>query len=606
MTFQHTILYNNKLNFSLDNTKVNMTTSGTILALESENEDYIQTFDTSTGFSITASLMEFSGSRLQQKDQRPSDAIFYHDFEQNDAAWNKGGTNTTLLVDGATISGGKLNIPTGGLAAYAKLDAGVVQINQVGTIRFPFTPDFTAPLVHEYNLCALDNFVNNNNLIYLSQRLDRSLIMGAYDSSGVFKIAEIAFGQPPAWTPGQTYILEFRLNFNTGVHSAYIDGSLVGTISNVNYAFTRSDTVTYLCIGSRYIRNGAQSSTYDYFSVYNDDAPSSYALPTLIYAETRSVAPKFQHGVLGTIIAANSFTTVESGGCGFSINVLPGTGTYGYFDGMDWVDSNGTYAQSTTQPVFDANLIDESVYGANSAQFAIHMPAGNTQHWIDTMTLNVLEQIGYFTTNPFIIELTEFVADQILSVSEVSTITGSDDIRNVLNIDGVNYWIDTGDSSLKVSTGYLESNTIAEINSNVALINVLIALGASIKLGKYLHSDDGTTTPTLISNIINYSFFGGSPASLPLCTVWGYTRDSAGVIAPNITVKATLKKAVEIGDSVILKGDSSVTSDANGYFEMDLPQTVSYLFSFINSSNAVLYKETASIPVATDKNYDDL
>jgi hypothetical protein len=250
MSLSQVINYNNPANFTYDNTKIEVLTSAKL------------------------------------KDQRPSDAIFFHDFNQNNANWNKGGANTTTLIGGATISAGKLNIPANlTLPTGATLPAGTVKLDQVGTIRFPITPSFGSPTVSMY-LFSLYNDVNNNSRLDVYQSLgDRRIRVQGYDSTGVLRCSGDFFGAPAAWTPGNTYELEFDFNFTSGTHRMFIDGTLLGTIT---YAYTRDDTLCKLYIGPRTVASSVDTMGIDYFSVFNTvqhtanyTAPSAAMFPAI-------------------------------------------------------------------------------------------------------------------------------------------------------------------------------------------------------------------------------------------------------------------------------------------------------------------------------------
>jgi hypothetical protein len=211
----------------------------------------------------------------------------------------------------------------------------------------------------------------------------------------------------------------------------------------------------------------------------------------------------------------------------------------------------------------------------------------------------------YSINNPSLIETAEFLCNSISSITDVSSYTGSDLVKYVLNIDGTDkYWNGT---AWATSTNYSQSNILADINTNIAALNLLINLGVTAKIKAYLHSTTGWTTPMLTSNTASYSFLGGSNYAIPSCVIWGYTMDETGTILPNVVVTATLKNSVELLGNVLMKGSTSITSNSIGYWELILPQTIAYNFQFEIPLGTILYKESnLLIPVQTFANYDSL
>ena len=156
--------------------------------------------------------------------------------------------------------------------------------------------------------------------------------------------------------------------------------------------------------------------------------------------------------------------------------------------------------------------------------------------------------------------------DALSSFASTVVASGTDAVKYTLEIDSVEkYWTGTAWAS---SSGYAQSNTAAEILANVA---TAITSGKTVRFTAYLHSADGTTTPTLDLVTIIYNYWGGTASAPTVCTVWGHIYNTAGAAIPDVTVKATLSGSGTYSSLLMLESIThSAVTDANGYWELDL------------------------------------
>jgi len=223
----------------------------------------------------------------------------------------------------------------------------------------------------------------------------------------------------------------------------------------------------------------------------------------------------------------------------------------------------------------------------------------------------------YPLINPTIVINSPTILDEVFTFVEVKSVTGSDDVKYTLNFAGVEYFW-SGIAWIVSDATYAQSNTAAEINTNGG--HSTLPEG-SMQLTARLHSDDGSTRPTLTSNVITYSFFN-TQVSPPVCTIWGFYRDAsgAGVSGANVTFELirTEGQYREAGDAIIEK-KITVTTDANGRFESDLIRTSAfeaagnYLLTIKKTADKLSTTSISSgvnlvfsVPDATDENITDL
>lgn len=135
-------------------------------------------------------------------------------------------TDTAYMMNGATFSGGKLNVNHHTLQECAQWPAGVPDFGDVGCIRVKFTPMYTDLASRGSNWISIFSMVditagskNRLTLLHTNTNILQILI---YSSSSVSLYAD-NFG---SWTPvsGQEYDIMCNFNLTTSKMSLYIDG----------------------------------------------------------------------------------------------------------------------------------------------------------------------------------------------------------------------------------------------------------------------------------------------------------------------------------------------------------------------------------------------
>jgi hypothetical protein len=281
--------------------------------------------------------------------------------------------------------------------------------------------------------------------------------------------------------------------------------------------------------------------------------------------------------------------------------------TWKYWSGATWAASSG-YAQSNSYSTINTNIATFPITASGMRiRVYLHSNDGTTTPNIGNLTVNYDDFI-YSITNPTIFPATTVGAEQLISVSAVTTEVGSDAVRYTLSVDGTEYY--WNGSVWAVSSGYAQTNTIAEINTNAAAL--VLTGGHVIRPVAYIHSNNGSTTPNIDSFTLTYNFFNALPDIITECVVWGYIYDSNGNPVQNVEVSAqTLapvgyKTAVNIG---IVR--ASTTTSALGYWELELvetanmiPNTTKYLFIF--SGTGLNVYANRSVPALVSVAYNSL
>lgn len=178
------------------------------------------------------------------------------------------------------------------------------------------------------------------------------------------------------------------------------------------------------------------------------------------------------------------------------------------------------------------------------------------------------EPITYSVVNPFVVVNVGREAKGLASISAAITAAGLDQVRGILLLGVIQYWFNG--IAWAISTGYAESNTIAELEINKASF---IFAEKELKLGVYLHSETGYTTPEIIRADLTYDF-DFIPTIPNECIVYGVVRDSFGKPVEGAIV--TAKPATWYYNEARIVNSKSHTTLADGKWELSLVENATH------------------------------
>ena len=201
------------------------------------------------------------------------------------------------------------------------------------------------------------------------------------------------------------------------------------------------------------------------------------------------------------------------------------------------------------------------------------------------------EPYDYDITNPAILVNSTVLADGLLTLSEFANKTGLDDIKYTVFVGGQDYYW-TGVAWADSNGTYAQANDAATINANSS---TLVFPGGNLQGKAFLHSNDGYSTPELISNTYTYSFFVSETAPNK-CIVYGWVKDAAGdgVAGKTITIKTP---APFFHGENLIKIDTSTATNSEGYWEISLVETATIAKTLLITVDGSTYSVT--IPDAT-------
>jgi hypothetical protein len=154
---------------------------------------------------------------------------------------------------------------------------------------------------------------------------------------------------------------------------------------------------------------------------------------------------------------------------------------------------------------------------------------------------------SYPTDNPFIKPHINIQSTDIDSFTASITVSGSDEVTFTLDRSGTEIYHDG--AGWTNSSGYTQSNTLSETASNISVLSMTAT--DTLNWKAYLHSDNGTTTPIIESVEIQYNFSGLEEGDIQLCTVFGESKDSQGLVVSN-TITVDLLKPIDKYDNIIV------------------------------------------------------
>lgn len=144
-------------------------------------------------------------------------------------------------------------------------------------------------------------------------------------------------------------------------------------------------------------------------------------------------------------------------------------------------------------------------------------------------TATLTNSSGYAITNPAIKTQYSVIVSALTGFSASVSASGGDAVQYQLLVNGVCYWYDTINVLWTTATlgTYSQSNTAAQLNSNVSTLVSALALSGNVYISPValLHSNNGSTTPTLTSVTVTYSFANSSVAAISTNTISLYLKD---------------------------------------------------------------------------------
>ena len=564
MSIQTTINYDVPANFSYDAGLIDVTSAAVLKILSNPSQHFIQNYSTKVGFTYDAAKAEFVGGLLRQKDQRPANATLGAQFAANlNANWGNGLLAGTS-ISGAVIVNNMLNCA--GFGPYLTF-SGLANADsaQLGTFRFGYTPNYNvSPAQSAVLFCVEQSAFQANNKIALYHLANGHLNLLIIDHTG----SQIVNADLGIWVAALGIRAEFELNYNltAGQTQLFING--------VQQGATQAGTGTRTIIGALAIGGDffgvTCNGSFDNFLVFSAVQHTSnytpgYVVPENIYAASLVQLPGLNYVGAGNILSYDNFTTIEFNVPRYTVGGL-------WFNGS-WVVSDGTYAHANTAAQVLVNLATLPL--VDSVFIDVLFSAQNVQQSVQNLDLQYTGQT-YSMNDPIITWASPIAIDKVLSIAENVSKSGSDNIRYLWNVGGIDTWWN-GTTWVASNATLAQSNTMADLIANAS--SLLPNAGNNLNLKAILHSASGVTTPTLTSIVLTYNMYVFPQAEIPECNVWLNIDDILQNIPDYTSLAATLTATPTIpfyhSGKMFLGETVSAPVDANGIGELNIIETAS-------------------------------
>lgn len=503
MSFSQKILFDNELDLTFTPGEVEVKNSKLQLALSVMNNTVLADMSNDTGFTYDPTKAEFLLGVLQQVDQSPLDSILANTFNQFDLNWHKiGGSIMGNLNGSPTIESNGL-LCSGAEGVYYN-----VTNDTIKTIRIRYTPNYSGAPATEVNIFGVQEASGINNRVVVSHSPTNDnfrLTINDNVGASIFN-NQVISGNNVNLVAGTEYILEINIASNSGRVTFYIDDTRVGNFNTAGWIF--GVTPVRLYVGAMPTLLNTSDATFEdllYFNQLVHVAPtisSAYTVPPFIYAASQVDIPQFAHSGPGTVLGIVSFLATVVREPRFTLSV--DSGPHLYWNGSAFINSNETYLQASTASEFETNLPLLNVKGALTGDFKIYFPDSNDISSIDILSVTYSVNGDYPLTNPRVTVNSTINTDGVLSFIADLDENSFDEIRFAFIVDGVEKYYDSiSDSWIANSSLYDKANTIDDLTNNVF---TKLSVTNNLKLVLYLHSDDGSSTPTITSATITFNF----------------------------------------------------------------------------------------------------
>jgi len=534
---------------------------------------YVEDCADDTGWSHDATKAEFAAGKIQQLSQISADETFYAGFTTDEDAQRSDGSATGTLTN-ATVADGKLDCTGTSTIKYVDYDADAnADSQQAGTIRFKFTPDYSGAPAAQSALCVITKANGQlNNLIRINHASTGggSIKIAVYDSAAALQLNATL----PAWTAVSGTEVEFELNYTldaaVGANSSvilFIDGSIHGT-EQTNFTCTRDANIALLRFGADRNAGSHADGYYDDIQVFSTAQHGDDYTPAdqveYKYLESYATMPMYNHNTsyVSTMLNGVSFATTDANSPRYALRA--GSGDDLYWNGSAWVVSDLSWSQASTEAQINTNIGTFPISGETTMMgYVIFQDSVATQQNLDIMTLTYNGYSLYDTEDPYADVTDVFDATELTSMTATTTIAGSDMVKYTVDADGQQRYV-TGGSAANSAGTYAQASTLAEMNSDM---ENLITARKECTFRIFLHSDDGSTCPSVDLLSIVYNEALPDPTTPTLVELEGFIYDKDGVEASQLVeVRPYASGWVTGGIFVKYQWQDLATTDADGYF----------------------------------------
>ena len=595
MGLLQTVNYDTAANLIFDSSKIEIADDSAKLKLQFFSQsDFSEDFTDDTGFTYDNTKAEFASGVIRQKDQTPANSVFAVKFnvdanpivDEADLTWSKAGSVSATLNGTPIITNGKLVCQGVHGVSYESTSTALE------THKFIYTPNYTTGPATNVNILTCKASSGNGDRFELfNSPSGNNIRLNLYNSSGGLESSSVL----SAWSPvsGTDYEFELALDSTSGIIYLFVDGALLSS-TNIG-AWVRGGIIVSYFLGAAPSVYNVADASFDNYIIYSNIQHTTtytlgYTLVDFIYTESFAVLPVFTYTGPGTLRPASAPTSTESGTPRYTLQGK-------YWDGEAWSDSNNTYAQASSKADIIANLLMFPTTGLSTITVAVFFGQSNTQSSVDQINFSVQGE-EYGTDNPTVTSNTFLQLDGLEGLTASLVETGSDAVKCVLETrttpsgtSTFRYW--DGAAWATSNATFAQSSTVAEINTNAGSLD--LSSGVYFRLLVFLHSNGGTTTPSISQHVVTYNFFS-TPSIPSKCILYGWLIEPDGTPLEGTVSVRNLTPFKHTG-LLLLRSEVTVNAGSDGYWEVELVETAT-----VTKTYEILITYTDSI--AENKTYN--
>jgi len=316
--------------------------------------NFIIPYTTPANYTYDASKIEIDSGIAKLKDLTSIYETFYANYNSN-INGNRGlGVLTGTAVGGASIVGGKLDLTGGSKSVNYAADLNA-DSQQVGTIRFKYTPDYVGYPTNPSPLFTIAKANGDADNMIMVRLLTSGKIQIIITDFGGSTIIDYQYASLWDSVQGTEYEFELNYDFNTGATRLFIDGVQWGATQTGTG--TRDSNISFLNIGANYNNIQFIDGYIDDFQVFSTVQHTTDYTPTdpsttLYSTDSPTIYKTAGDGIANIAEFIDFSETLGAGNEGLIRYQLSN-------DNINWLYWNGTIW--TSAGVSDYNTVSECI-----------------------------------------------------------------------------------------------------------------------------------------------------------------------------------------------------------------------------------------------------
>lgn len=408
--------------------------------------NFIIPYTTPANYTYDDTKIEVDSGIAKLKNLTPSNESFYANFNSDINVSRGLGVLTGTAVGGASVAVGKLDLTGGSKSVNYDADLNA-DSQQVGTIRFKYTPDYAGYPANPSPLFVITKALgdaDNTLMVRLSASGKIQILIQDFTGSIILDYQYVTL-----WNSVQGTEYEFELNYdlNTGATRLFIDGVQWGATQTATGI--RDSNISFLNVGANYNNIQFIDGYIDDFQIFSTiQHTANYtpiSIPENLYSsDSPTIYKTLGDGIANIAEFINFSETLGGGNEGLVRYQLSVDGvTWFYWDGNMWATANGSSDYNTASECND-NISELDVTEDKIYLKTFLISDGSQKVEIDN------NQIGYvINTAPIVYAGTDKTSAYNTSLTPFSDCLFSDVEDNITKAE----WLQEGGSYTEIEQG---------------------------------------------------------------------------------------------------------------------------------------------------------